>query len=168
MSDKWKGSSPNLYLARLSTFKEVLISVHFKWEGSQAKEIRVWLYTVNQNKGKMLRQVLSQLLGSRVVFRIYWREWWSEQGRSSFCPLAQIVDAAGFLLQLVHSLPGRGQAADAVKDGELCRCCPATCVGQSFNDLRPHKIFTYNNFSCQGWAGTESGKLKSIGIISGF
>ena len=89
----------------------------------------------------MLRQVLSQLLGSRVVFRIYWREWWSEQGRSSFCPLAQIVDAAGFLLQLVHSLPGRGQAADAVKDGELCRCCPATCVGQSFNDLRPHKIF---------------------------
>ena len=25
--------------------------------------------------------------------------------------------------------------------GELCRCCPATCVGQSFNDLRPHKIF---------------------------
>ena len=27
MSDKWKGSSPNLYLARLSPFKEVLISV---------------------------------------------------------------------------------------------------------------------------------------------
>ena len=56
-------------------------------------------------------------------------------------------DAAGFLLQLVHSLPGRGQAADAVKDGELCRCCPATCVGQSFNDLRPHKIFTYTTIS---------------------
>ena len=139
--------APNPQLARLSSFIEVSTWIIL----SDNKSSFGYSQRHNHIGTKKYRLIAILVCWDQgTVYRIFsscWGERWSEsQGGVIFLSSApDCRDAAGFLLQLVQAR-GALQMGGGRGSGELCRCCPASCVGQSFNDLRRHKILIQQSF----------------------